>query len=182
MRIKKLITCLLLLCISCTASASIERVMKWPTGTPLQFESTLQYKGTIAAASDFPTSTAVQSGWMYVVTVNVTDNDPTKTNTGQVFVANDQIMWNGTDWTLLGNSSSIVANYTILNEVPTPATDGAQTVFTVVNSYVAGTLQPFLDGLKQIQTTDYAETTPTTFTMVVAPAADEALVVNYIKQ
>jgi len=78
-------------------------------------------------------------------------------------------------------TGSGVGNVTVLNETPTPATDGVTTIFTVANAYVSGTLQPFLDGLKQLST-DFSETTSTTFTMVIAPETAETLAVNYIKQ
>ena len=74
-----------------------------------------------------------------------------------------------------------IGNITVINEIPTPATDGAQTVFTVASSYVAGSLQVFLDGLGQVPAVDFAETTGTTFTMVLSPEADETLWVNYVK-
>jgi len=64
--------------------------------------SVYQFKGAITAAADFPTAAAVQTGWTYHVTTAVTDNDPTKTNTGQSFPALHEIAWNGTDWTDLG--------------------------------------------------------------------------------
>lgn len=69
------------------------------------------------------------------------------------------------------------------NKTPTPATDGAQLIFTLPDSevYVTGLLEVFLDGLKQTLTTDYTETSSTTFTMVAAPDANEVLRINYIK-
>ncbi len=69
------------------------------------------------------------------------------------------------------------------NKTPTPATNGVQTIFTIPSSeaYVTGLLEVFLDGLKQTLTTDYTETSSTTFTMVAAPDADEVLRINYIK-
>jgi len=75
----------------------------------------------------------------------------------------------------------LVGNVSVINEIPTPATDGAQTVFTVSNNYVSGSLQVFLDGLGQIPTTDYTETSSNTFTMAVPPLALEYLAVNYVK-
>jgi len=65
-------------------------------------EGSVVYKGAIAAAADFPTSAEVMPGWSYAISADVTDNDPTKTNTGQSFVAGDEIIWNGAQWTLLG--------------------------------------------------------------------------------
>ncbi len=66
-------------------------------------ENPLQAKGSISASSDFPTSADVQTGWVFLVLSDVTDNDATKTNTGQTFSSGDEIMWNGTDWTVIGN-------------------------------------------------------------------------------
>ena len=79
-------------------------------------------------------------------------------------------------------TGATVAGVTVTRETATPATDGAQTVFTVANAYVSGTLSVYLDGIKQIITTDYAETSSTTFTLVVAPDSDEVLWVSYLKQ
>jgi hypothetical protein len=62
------------------------------------------YKGNIAAAAGFPTALLVQTGWLYTVTADVTDNDGTKTNTGQVFLAGQEIAWNGTNWTVVGDA------------------------------------------------------------------------------
>lgn len=63
----------------------------------------LIFKGEINVPADFPTLVLVQNGWTYIVKTNVTDNDPTKTNTGQSFLAGDEIAWNGTNWTELGS-------------------------------------------------------------------------------
>lgn len=72
----------------------------------------------------------------------------------------------------------------IYHETPTPATDGVTTLFTLANAYVSGSLQVFLDGLQQIKTTDYTETSANsgTFTMGSAPDSNEVLRVSYIKQ
>jgi len=65
----------------------------------------LIFKGSISINSDFPTLASVLTGWMYKVTANVTDNDATKTNTGDSFLAGDEIAWNGTDWSVLGSTA-----------------------------------------------------------------------------
>lgn len=49
------------------------------------------FKGEINLPADFPTLTVVQDGWTYVISTNVTDNDATKTNTGQSFVKGEAI-------------------------------------------------------------------------------------------
>lgn len=65
-------------------------------GTPLD------YKGAISLPGEFPTAAAVEDGWTYLITADVTDSDGTKTNTGQSFKTGDEVVWNGTDWTRLG--------------------------------------------------------------------------------
>jgi hypothetical protein len=66
---------------------------------------------------------------------------------------------------------------------PTPATDGAQVIFTIPDGeqYVSGLLEVFLDGLKQTKNVDYTETSGSTFTMTVAPDSNEVLSINYIR-
>lgn len=68
----------------------------------LGLENPLDFRGTIDLASDFPTLAEVETGWTFFITTDVTDNDGSKTNTGQSFLVADEIVWNGTDWTVLG--------------------------------------------------------------------------------
>ena len=68
----------------------------------LLLDNPLQFKGEINSASDFPTSSEVKNGWFYTIGTDVTDNDPSKTNTGQSFEQYDEIAWNGTNWTIVG--------------------------------------------------------------------------------
>jgi hypothetical protein len=70
--------------------------------TLLELLSPLRLKGDITLASHFPTSATVQDGWTYLIKANVTDNDATKTNTGQSFLSGSEISWNGTNWSILG--------------------------------------------------------------------------------
>lgn len=69
------------------------------------------------------------------------------------------------------------------NQTPVETPNGVTVIFTLPNSeaYVSGLLEVFLDGLKQTKTTDYTETSSTTFTMVTAPATGEVVRLNYIK-
>ncbi len=69
-------------------------------------DSPFLFKGDINTASDFPTSSEVQNGWTYFIKTDVTDNDASKTNTGQSFSSGSEIAWNGTNWTELGNDLS----------------------------------------------------------------------------
>jgi len=58
----------------------------------------LVFSGSIYVASDFPTTADVVNGMSYLVKTSVTDNDATKTNTGQSFTLDQQIKWNGATW------------------------------------------------------------------------------------
>lgn len=69
---------------------------------------TLEFMGNISVASDFPTPAQVQENDIYRVLADVTDNDGTKTNTGQSFVEGDEIMWDGVAWEILGNYVSLL--------------------------------------------------------------------------
>lgn len=64
------------------------------------------YVGTIALAASFPTSAVVTVGDVYKITADVEDDDATKTNTGQTFLAGSDIYWNGTGWEDLGRIES----------------------------------------------------------------------------
>lgn len=60
---------------------------------------------TINIPSDFPTLAEVFLGATYRIGTNVIDNDPSKTNTGQSFLAGQEIFWNGTNWTIAGDTA-----------------------------------------------------------------------------
>lgn len=68
------------------------------TAVSAAFEGVLAYKGGITLPADFPTLSAVQTGWMYQIISNVTDNNSAKTNTGLSFSAGDEIFWSGSTW------------------------------------------------------------------------------------
>jgi len=68
-----------------------------------ELDSPLLFKWEINLPADFPTSAEVENGWFYTIWTDVTDNDVTKTNTGASFKKDDEIAWNGTDWTVIWN-------------------------------------------------------------------------------
>lgn len=69
----------------------------------------------------------------------------------------------------------------ITNEVPSGTINGSNTAFTTVKSYVAGTLEVYINGVKQQRTTHYTETTPAsgTFSMSDAPITGDLIEVRY---
>lgn len=58
-------------------------------------------KGDISVNTDFPLLTQVESGWLYNILADVTDNAGAPyTNTNLSFFIDDKIYWTGTTWTL----------------------------------------------------------------------------------
>lgn len=67
------------------------------------------------------------------------------------------------------------------NEAVTGTVNGTNKIFTTISSYVPGTLEVWVNGLKQIPVTHYVETTPTSgvFTFDDAPITGDNIIVNY---
>lgn len=90
--------------------------------------SPLQYKGSIAVNTSFPLVAVVESGWMYHVTADVTDNaGATYTNTGVAFLAGDEIVWDGAAWIKTGSTLTNPLQYKgiITNAASFPAPTGS---------------------------------------------------------
>ena len=107
----------------------------------------LVWIGDILVATDFPTLAEVQNGWFYTVSaVTVIDNDPTRTNTGQTFVAGDEIVWNavGLGWTIVGSlmNHAILINRDSANQHPATAITN-----TPAGTIVATQIQAAIDEL-----------------------------------
>lgn len=73
------------------------------------------------------------------------------------------------------------SNSTILDETPAGTVNGSNTTFTTARAYIAGSLQVFINGVKQKRTTHFTETTPASgiFTMGDAPLTGDDIMVNY---
>lgn len=92
----------------------------------------------------------------------------------------------------IGNSSMIVAliaaigidlSKFIENETPTGVVDGINPIFTSLNPFVPGTVNVFLNGLKQDLGIDYSTSGSTTIRFIVtAPLVTEKVSIDYIKQ
>lgn len=79
-----------------------------------------------------------------------------------------------------GTFAQGVSNF-ITNEVPSGSVNGSNTSFTTAQSYMAGTLEVYINGVKQLRTTHYSETTPAsgTFSMSDAPLTGDVIEVRY---
>ena len=103
--------------------------------------SPMDFKGGITLNTDFPTSSAVSTGDYYTILANVTDDDATKTNTLQSFIANDEICWNGTNWTNFGTlryhaDTHATGQPDALTDIAGAATIGGGTTLATVSNKV----------------------------------------------
>jgi hypothetical protein len=67
----------------------------------------------------------------------------------------------------------------IHGETPAGTQDGTNLVFTLANNFQAGTVSMYRNGLRGTPGYDYSETLPNQITFTTAPAADDAIVVDY---
>ena len=70
-------------------------------------------KGQILENINFPTLAAVINGWFYTIGADVTDNDATKTNTGQSFQTGDEIYWYEGSWVRIQNATKLQTMYRV---------------------------------------------------------------------
>jgi len=68
----------------------------------------------------------------------------------------------------------------VFNEVPSGTVDGVNVTFTLANTPTVGTVQLYLNGLRQKVTVDYTITTDT-ITMTTAPLTNDLLITDYMK-
>lgn len=137
----------------------------------------LYYKGTIALAADFPTAAGVKVGWLYSITAAVTDNDPTKTNTGQSFKIGDLIFWNGVNYTVANQEQPEEA------DALTVDTDG-QTSFTLSKTALApalATAKALVNGVEYEYATHFtiSGTTLTWVSTLISLKTTDKFIVRY---
>jgi hypothetical protein len=77
-----------------------------------------------------------------------------------------------------GTASSTVQFW---GETPAGAINGSNKIFTLTNTYLAGLLGVYLNGLRQRPTGDYTETGSQSFQFVNAPLSGDSISVDYIK-
>lgn len=60
--------------------------------------------------------------------------------------------------------------------------DGETTVFTVSEAYKTGSLRVYYNGVRQIESETFNETTTTTFTLTFTPTTGDYLAIDYTPQ
>ena len=79
-----------------------------------------------------------------------------------------------------GGGGTPVTGQAIYGEIPGGLVNSSNTVYTSANTYGAGQLAVFLNGVRQRRSIDYNETTSTSFTFLVAPVSGDSLSIDYI--
>jgi len=81
------------------------------------------FAGTIALPADFPAAPDI--GDVFICTADVIDSDPTKTNTGDNFLAGDKIVWDGTAYQ---DGDTVETGIAVMTTTPYAVPDGIHTV------------------------------------------------------
>jgi H-type lectin domain len=85
------------------------------------------------------------------------------------------------DYIVAGSIQNVGTNSFISDETPTGLVNGSNTSYTSARAYIGGSLEVFVNGLKQTRGVDYTETTPSTGTFTISPAlaTGDILRINY---
>lgn len=85
------------------------------------------------------------------------------------------------DYNVNGALNNVGTNSMITDEVPTGSVNSSNTSFTAARAYIAGSLLVHINGIRQVRTTDYTETTPASgiFTMIIAPTTGDTITIDY---
>jgi len=108
-------------------------------------------KGFISIPGEFPTPADVRNAWLYKIIADVTDDDPTKTNTGQSFLAGDEILWMAatSQWQIVGRAVVPLADTYKADVTPDGDKDGVNDIFTLPggDTYIPTSIDVLLNGV-----------------------------------
>lgn len=85
----------------------------------------------------------------------------------------------GTTWTNVADSGGGGSGTLVYGELPDGIIDGTNTVFTTVHSFQASTTCLYRNGLREVLSEGYVETTSTTLTVSSAPFVGDVMAVDY---
>lgn len=85
------------------------------------------------------------------------------------------------DYNVYNSAFNVGTNSVITDETPTGLVNSSNTVYTAARAYVTGSLEVYIDGIKQRRGTDFTETTPGSgiLTMTTAPITGQSIRINY---
>jgi hypothetical protein len=82
-----------------------------------------------------------------------------------------------------GSGSALTSADLIIGETPSGLVNGSNATYTTANNFVAGTVEVFVNGVRQKEGAgnDYTTTGLTTINMLTSPQTGDQILVNYIK-
>lgn len=85
------------------------------------------------------------------------------------------------DYNVSNTAYSVGTNSLITDEIPTGLVNSSNAAYSAARAYIAGSLEVFINGVKQARTTHFTETSPSlgTFTMGDAPTTGDNIIINY---
>jgi hypothetical protein len=85
------------------------------------------------------------------------------------------------DYNVNGALNNVGTNSILSDEVPTGLVNGSNATFTLARAYIAGSVEVYINGVKQARGTHFTETTPASgiFTMGDAPLTGDIITCNY---
>lgn len=75
---------------------------------------------------------------------------------------------------IIGGSGDTMVKANLTSQI-----DGSTTVFTVPEVYTAGSLRVYYNGVRQVASVTFTETTTTTFTLNFTPISGDYLTIDY---
>lgn len=78
-------------------------------------------------------------------------------------------------------SSQTLSNLFIKSEIPIGVIDNSNATFTSINSFIPGSLELYLNGLKQLPTQEYITIGTNTISILTSPQITDTITINYIK-
>ena len=77
---------------------------------------------------------------------------------------------------IIGGSSENMVKANLSSQI-----DGLKQIFSVPEAYAAGSLRVYFNGVRQILSVTFTETTNTTFTLSFTPVSGDFLSIDYIR-
>jgi hypothetical protein len=75
--------------------------------------------------------------------------------------------------------STAAVNTLVIGEIPTGLVNGTNLVYTISQTPLNGSVEVFLNGLRQTVTNDYT-ISGVTITMILAPVSPDTIITNYV--
>lgn len=86
------------------------------------------------------------------------------------------------DGSAIGAGGGGGGDSTVYNEIPTGAVDGVNDTFTTFYDYKPVSLRVYVNGLRQLESSDYIETGNNSLEFIATPQNGDSVIIDYIRQ